>query len=402
MNFPYCTAIDASGNVYIADAGDNRVRKLSVEGIISTIAGNGTIGYNGDNIAATAAELNEPVDVAVDGVGNVYIADNSNHRVRMVNSAGIITTIAGTGDFGYNGDGIPASTAKLFSPHGIRIDGSGNLLICDALNNRIRKVSPAVGGIISTIAGNGTGGYSGDGGPATSKEIARPYGITVDVTGNIYIADLNNRIRKVDPSGIISTIAGTGTAGYNGDNILATSAELNQPFGVAVDNMGSIYVADVANSRIRKVNSAGIISTYAGTGAVGFSGDYGLANMAELHNPVAVSVDVNGNIFIADWGNLRIRYIKSTLSVNALNTRTETINIFPNPSTTGSFTVNIIAPTNNEVQVVITNILGEKLKEITALTNRPTELYLDAPTGIYLLSAITPHGKYTQKIVLEK
>ena len=216
-------AVDASGNLYIADTGNNRIRKVSATGIITTVAGNGSAGYSGDGGPATSAQLDGPEGVAVDGSGNLYIADTCNNRIRKVSATGIITTVAGNGSAGYSGDGGPATSAQLSLPAGVAVDGSGNLYIADSGNNRIRKVSAT--GIITTVAGNGSPGYSGDGGPATSAQLNQPAGVAVDASGNLYIADSsNNRIRKVSATGIITTVAGNGFDGYSGDGGPATSA----------------------------------------------------------------------------------------------------------------------------------------------------------------------------------
>jgi hypothetical protein len=281
-------------------------------GIINTVAGDGIAGYSGDGGAATSAELNVPYGVAVDNAGNIYIADYGNERIRKVTaSTGKISTVAGNGTVGYGGDGGPATSAKLDSPTGVALDGAGNIYIADLGNHRIRKVTVSTG-IISTAAGNGTQGYSGDGGPATSAELYYATGVAADSAGNIYIGDeVNERVRKVTAStGIINTVAGDGVGGYSGDGGPATSAELNAPSGVAVDTAGNIYIADISNNRIRKVTvSTGIISTVAGNGTAGYSGDGGPATNAELNNPSGVAVDTVGKIYIGDTNNNRIRAV---------------------------------------------------------------------------------------------
>jgi len=274
------------------------------------VAGNGTKGYSGDGGAATSAELNAPNDVAVDSAGNIYIADTLNDRIRKVTvSTGIITTVAGNGAGGYSGDGGSATSAEIFQPDGLAVDSAGNIYIADTFNYRVRKVTKSTG-IISTVAGDGTYGYSGDGGLATSAELGEPTDVAVDAAGNIYIADPGfARIRKVTVStGIISTVAGNGTQGYSGDGGPATSAELSSPDGVTVDGAGNIYIADLYNERVRKVTvSTGIISTVAGDGTAGYSGDGGPATGAEIYYPDGLAVDTAGNIYIADTENFRIR-----------------------------------------------------------------------------------------------
>jgi sugar lactone lactonase YvrE len=241
-------AVDSSGNVYIADAINNRIRKVS-GGTIITVAGNGTAGYAGDGDAAPSAELNYPTDVAVDSSGNLYICDYGNDRIRKV-SGGTITTVAGNGTRGYRGDGGAAASAELQLPQGVAVDSSGNIFIADTGNQRIRRVS---GGTITTVAGNGTGGYRGDGGAATSAELNTPTEVKVDSSGNLFIADFqNNRIREVS-GGIIVTVAGSGTPGSLGDGGVAASAWLSQPSGVAVSSLRKVFIADHGNSRIREV-----------------------------------------------------------------------------------------------------------------------------------------------------
>ena len=305
---PLSVTPDGVGNLYIADGDNNRIRKVSPTGVITTVAGTGTFGFSGDAGPATSAKLYGPAGLAVDGSGNLYVADAGNHRIRRVSPSGIITTVAGTGDYGYSGDGGPATSAKLYGPVGLAFDGSGNLYFADTNNYRIRKVS--VSGIITTAAGNGAAGYSGDNGPATSAQLKLPCGIAVDGLGNLYIADYgNDRIRKVSPSGIITTVAGDGNSGYGGDGGPATKALLEGPTDVAVDGSGALYIADQAFNLVRKVSPSGIITTVVGTGSYGYSGDGGPAASAQIGFPTAVAVDGSGNLYIADPGNLCIRKV---------------------------------------------------------------------------------------------
>lgn len=302
---------DSAGNLYIADEGNNRIRKVS-GGIITSVAGNGTSGYSGDNGAATSAEPYEPFAVAVDSFNNLYISDSGNSVVRKV-SNGVITTVAGGGSIG---DGGPPAGALLSVPKGVGVDSAGNLYIADQNANRVRKVS---NGVITTVAGSGTPGFAGDNGLAASAELYEPSGVAVDSAGSLYIADFeNNRIRKVS-NGAIVTIAGNGESGFSGDNGPATSAQLNYPIGVAVDSAGNLYIADTNNNRIRKVSNGGI-TTVAGNGTPGFNGDNGPATIAELYGPRGVAVDAAGNIYIADTSNQRIRKVSngviSTVAAN--------------------------------------------------------------------------------------
>ena len=231
---------------------NHRIRKVGATGVISTVAGNGTRGYRGDGGPAVAARLRLPTGVALDESGNLYIADTSNHRIRKVDSAGVITTVAGDGTQGFGGDSGAATAAQLNDPYGVALDGSGNLYIADTDNERIRKVDAS--GVISTVAGDGTYDFSGDGGSAVAARLNVPEGVALDESGNLYIADTyNERIRKVDASGVISTVAGNGTSGFGGDGGPAVAAQLNSPSGVALDGAGNLYVADTYNHRIRKV-----------------------------------------------------------------------------------------------------------------------------------------------------
>ena len=412
-------AVDGGGNVYVADNGNNRIRRISPDGIITTVAGNGTYGFSGDGGPATSAQLSSVAGMAVDVAGNLWFADSSANRIRQVSSNGIISTVAGTGVCGFSGDSGPAATSQICGPAGIAADTAGNLFIADCLNNRIRRVShdgtittvaiqlseptdvavdqagnlfdadtydgynslfqvvrktsargvttivagfdcwavfgadrpcaPVPGdgtiatktyldgpiglavdnagnlliaddrrlirkvssdGAITTVAGNGENAFSGDGGPATSAQLASPEGVAVDGAGNVFIADYaNDRIRRVSADGIITTTAGSGTpgpypgnSGFSGDGGPATSAQLTFPSGVAMDRAGNLLIADYGNNRIRKVTPDGIITTIAGDGTGGYSGDGGPATKASLWGS-SLAVDTAGNVYVADGGN---------------------------------------------------------------------------------------------------
>ncbi|HTA82431.1 MAG TPA: T9SS type A sorting domain-containing protein [Bacteroidia bacterium] len=305
LNYPTGIVSLSGGSFYIADYQNNRIRQISGT-TISTIAGTATAGFSGDGSYATAAQLNQPMGIAVDNFSNIYIADFGNNRIREINSMGMISTIAGNGTAGYNGDGAPATATELNSPQAVAVNSSGAIYIADYGNNRIRTINSA--GDIVTVAGNGTGGFTGDGTAATAAEIFHPTSITFDAAGNLYISDAgNNRIRKVNTAGIISTVAGNGTAAYAGDGLAATAASISSPYGISVDANNNLFIADYGNNRIRMVTSSGIISTVAGNGTAGFAGDGGAGTASELNYPHGTSVDASGNVYVADYQNFRIR-----------------------------------------------------------------------------------------------
>ena len=319
LNAPMSIAVDAAGDIFIADTGNDVIREVkSSTGVISTVAGNGTCGYSGDGAAAVSAELDFPKAVAVDSAGNLFIADSGNNVVRAVNlSTGVISTVAGNGTGGYSGDGAAATSARLDDPTGVAADAAGDLFIADSGNNVVREVNLSTGAI-STVAGNGTGGYRGDGGAATSAELYDPTGIAVDSAGNCFIADSSNGVvREVNvATGQISTVAGSGTWGYSGDGGAATSAELSDPTAVAVDAAGDFFIGDSLHNAVREVDaSTGLIQTVVGNGAGDYSGDGGAATGAELYNPLDVAVDSTGNLFVADSNNNVIREINASTGV---------------------------------------------------------------------------------------
>lgn len=327
LNQPEGVAVDGAGNLYLADTGNNQIQKIdAVTGDITTVAANGLLGYGGDSGAAVNALLNQPVSVQVDSHGNLYIADTGNHIVRFVRQdTGIITTIAGTPmitvfDPNNIGDGGPATQAELNSPAALALDSTGNLYIADAGNNRIREVSAATG-VITTVAGTGVAGYNGDNLQATQAELNNPTGIAVDAAGNLFIADsANNLIREVNAqSGVITTVAGVpgSPGGYNGDNQQATLATLNFPTGITLDLAGQIYFSDRENSRIRRINTAGVISTLAGNGTAGLSGEGELAFSAEINSLGGLALDHEGNLYLADSGNNAVRLVSKGLNFPA-------------------------------------------------------------------------------------
>ena len=323
---PSGVAADGAGNVYIADTGNHRIRKVDSSGVITTFAGTEVYGYSGDGGdggPSVEALLAEPSGVAVDGAGNVYIADQRNHRIRKVDSSGTITTFAGSEEHGDGGDGGPSVEALLAEPSGVAVDGAGNVYIADQRNHRIRKVDSS--GTITTFAGREDyrdGGFGGDGGPAALAQLRSPSDVATAGAGNLYIADrFNHRIRKVDSSGVITTFAGSGEYGFGGDGGPAAEAQLYSPNGVATDGAGNLYIADTGNSRIRKVDSSGTITTFAGSGRSGyggFGGDGGPAVEARLAFPHGVELDADGNLYIADTSNHRIRKINFSGTITTI------------------------------------------------------------------------------------
>ncbi len=294
----------ASSTLYISDSSLNRIRKIGPDGTIRAMAGSGESGFAGDGGMATGARLRNPACVAMDSSGNVYIADSSNHRIRKVTSAGIISTIAGRVHYG--GDGGPATSALLQLPEGVAVDQSGAVYFSDTWNNRIRKVTPD--GTISTFAGTSESGDSGNGGPATAAKLNSPGPLAMDPSGNLYVATGGNRIRRIAPDGsAISAVAGTGSCCYSGDGGAATSAQFNYITALAIDSMGNVYAADGSAYRVRKISVSGTVDTVAGTGTRGFSGDGGLATAAQIDYVRGLAFDKDGNLYIADSGNYRIR-----------------------------------------------------------------------------------------------
>jgi uncharacterized protein (TIGR03437 family) len=307
LNQPLGVALDRAGNFYIADTGTQRIRLVAPSGIINTFAGTGAAGYASDNVPAASAELNSPMGVMTDAYGGVYIADTYNQRVREAVANGIITTFAGTGTGGSGPQDLPAAQTQLRGPRGVCTGLTGFIYIADTSNHRVLRVPP--GGLVETVAGNGTAGLAGDGGPGRTAELNQPGACAVDAAGNLFIADtLNHRIAKVSAAtGIITTVAGTGQAGVSADGIAAVTAALNTPRGLAVDDNGDIFIADTGNNLIRQVMPDGTIYTIAGQVAGGFGGDTGMALAALLSAPAGMVEDGSGALYFADTNNNRVR-----------------------------------------------------------------------------------------------
>ncbi len=556
LYFPKGVAVDNSGNIFIGDYNNQRIRKIAPSGIITSVAGGGSSGL-GDGGPATDAQLSTVFGVAIDRSGNIYIGDYANHRIRKVSPSGIITTIAGNGSAGYSGDGGQGTAAEINAPRGVAVDTMGNVYFAEWSNHVIRMVSPS--GIISTFAGTGSGGFSGDGGSASAATLSSPSDLSIDIFGNVYISDQSQRIRKINTAGIINTIAGiAGSYGYSGDGGPATSAKLNYPMGVSTDSFGNVYIADNSNNRIRRISPSGIISTIAGTASYGFSGDGGVSTAAQISAPWGLTVGPGGDVYFADMYNHRIRkfgscfpvvasitgstivcegaaitlfdsttggswssgtstaatvsssgvvtglsagtiivsysltgscgtttmtrsitvtaapsaasihgidtlcpgftttlidtatggtWVSSNTSIatvsstgvvtsvapgtvnmlyiitnscgsdtatfpfsvrtpGACNTSVNMVGnehslaIFPNPNK-GSFTFNLSSGSNDEVQIIITNILGEKIKQMKTTTNKATVVQLNVPSGVYFISAATANEQYIDRVLVE-
>ncbi|HYR43985.1 MAG TPA: hypothetical protein VER98_13230, partial [Terriglobia bacterium] len=312
LNSPHGIYFDSRGNLLIADTGNQRIRRIDANGIISTIAGNGEYGFSADGTSALAAQLAGPKGIAVDVDDNLFIADSGNSRIRKITrSDSRIRTIAGTGEFQFYGDGGPAAAAGLSVPGGVLVDGAGNVLIADFENRRLRKID-ATTGIITTIAGNGEGAFLGDNVPATTAVINYPLALTFDAAGNLFVGDSDNRVRKIDMvTGLITIFAGGGNPPDGiGDGGPARESDIFPPSGLVFDRDGNLYVADTGHARIRKIEArTNLITTIAGTGVEGFSGDGGAASAAMLNSPRTLAIDRSGNLYIADEGNRRVRKI---------------------------------------------------------------------------------------------
>ena len=367
LNGPRSVVLDAAGNLYIADTNNNRIRKVSADGTISTLIGNGQPGFSGDGAAPIGASLNAPRALALDSSGALYIADTNNNRIRMIGTDGNISTFAGNGQAGFSGDGGAATSAALNLPNGVSAGPSGTILIADTLNRRVRQVDSS--GRISTIAGDGTPSFVGDENAAANAFLFLPQAIASDQSGNMYIADTGyNRVRKVSPNGKITTVAGYGLADSSGDGGLAVNAALNAPQGVAIDASGNVFIADTKNQRIRQVTPDGKISTIAGTGANGFSGDGGQATRAAFAYPAGIAVDGNGEIYVADMNNNRIRKILNDGSIRTVAGNGQQFSVAGDggPAVQASITVPQAVAVDSWANLYITDTWSSRVRKVTA------------------------------------
>ena len=407
INTPVNVKIDRYDNLYIADNYNNVIRKINSSGIITTVVGNGYNagslsggGYTGNGGPATNAELSNPSDIVFDTADNMYIIDNGNSVIRKINSAGIITTIAG-GGLAILGDNGPATNAMLFGPFGLVIDSKGNLFFSDAGNHRIRKINTS--GIITTVAGNGTPGSSGDGGPATNAQVRIPCWLALSPSDELYIPDwVTRRVRKVDNSGIITTVAGNGGTAQNGDWGAATAASIDACESVAFDDTGNYYISNLAGCSIRKVNTAGIISSIIGGDSCGYGGDERSATAAYINTYVICSaVDHWGNVYFADAHNHRIRKItfNATAAINYINKYNNSISIYPNPAQNevtikSTTTIERVVVVNMMGQVVVTSPSFDK-NSGQASSPKEREVLLNIqslPAGVYFVKVNGPDG----------
>ncbi len=405
IDLPCLIRFDKSGNLYLTTDVGNSVRKIATNGIINKLVGTGSGGFSGDGGQATAAKLKTTQGIALDTFGNIYIGDAENHRIRKVTIAtGIISTIAGTGIPGYNGDSIQATAAMLNDPNGLCFDKKGNLYVADYQNYRVRKIAPS--GIITTFAGTNVAGYNGDGGLADTSEIRGVLDLCSDDAGNIYLADeVNGRIRKVDTLGFIHTIAGTGVAAYSGDGGPASAAEV-EPHSITNDKFGNIYFGDIYTSRIRKVDFMGVVTTVTGDGTFAFTGDGGLATAAEINTPFGLTTDTCGNLYLCDGHNYRIRKItidtschfsEASLSANQLIT-SNIISIYPNPTYT-SVTISATSKINH---ITITNLIGQIIYTQAYDIEKAEVNIAGLPDGVYIVRVTDNEGKTTMNKIVKQ
>lgn len=403
LSEPFSILIDPNGDLIFSDGVNSRIRRIDNDGIITTIAGDSVRGYNGDGMPATLAHL-APFGITMGPDGAIYLADGGNNRIRRIGMDGIITTIAGTGQYSFSGDGGPALEATFRTPSNLVFDAEGNLIVADWYNNRIRRIG--TDGIITTIAGNGpfgqgVGGFGGDGGPATEAQLFNPIGVVIGPEGALYISDFrNNRIRKVDVNGIITTVAGTGQAGFAGDMGPATLAKLNRPSGMVFSPAGELIFSDEVNLRIRKIDTDGTISTIAGSGVQGYTGDGGDALLAQVNDVVGMVFDADGNLILCDELNNRIRKIDFSVAA-AIPPPPEAAAslVYPDPND-GRFTIG--GEHRGAATVEIHDANGQ-LVAARAVQLPATMELTDVPDGLYVITVVSAeHVRTVQRFVVAR
>jgi hypothetical protein len=398
LNNPQGIAVDGKGNIYIADYGNNRVRKIDVNGIITTFAGDSVQGYSGDGGPANKAELFYPIFLAADKIGNIYISDNGNDRIRKVDTNGIITTFAGNGigGSGGHGDGGQADTAEFSSVYGVAVGDSGNVFVSDISDARIRKINNK--GIISTYAGGGASNL-GDGGPATMAVLSDPWSVGADDSGNVYVEELANvRIRKIDNKGIINEFAGNGNYSYSGDGGPADSASI-EANSMGCGAFGSVFIADGNNYRIRVVNSSGIISSIAGTGSIGNSTG-GPALLASFGSSSGVATDAKGNVYFVDGDYACVRMLSPIPTSIAEKQENSFLHVFPVPFTT---TANIVFSSGGKYYIEVDDVTGRKLENMECFGKQYVLSRNGLAAGVYFLRVYDAAKEFmaTEKIIIE-
>ena len=386
LSTPYGIVLDAQGNLYISDYGNHRIRKVTTDGIIQTIAGNGAVGYGGDGNAAVDALMRYPCGLTFDKSGNLYVAESGSHAIRKIAPDGTITTVAGFGYAGFSGDDSNAVDARIQLPTDVAFDSSGNMLIADYGNHRIRKVDTS--GKITTIAGTGSSGFLGDGAEATKAQFSSPIALTLDKSNNIYVSDyFNHRIRRISSSGTITTYAGSDKSGFAGDGSAATSAQLFHPRGITIDSDGNLYLADLFNKRIRRIVSSGTISTLAGNGIFQFGGEGGSARNAQMNQPSGAAYDPQGNLFIVDTANHRVRKVNPDgVITTVMGDGTASANQLSYPSAVAidpSGNVLIADTGNNRIRQIDSSGVVSNLT-ITPALRGPAGLATDADGNLYI------------------
>ena len=396
LDLPTWICLDKVGNLYISDHDHYRVRKVNTSGIITTIAGTGVQGFSAASEVATAAQLTGPQGIVMDKYGNLFFSDG--YRIKKIDTAGIISTIGGNGTVGYNGDNIPATDAEM-TPGGLTVDNNGVLYFTQEIDNRVRKIDTS--GIVWTIAGTGMATYNGDNIPATSANTKEPGGIKIDCNHNIIFTELGGRIRMIDTNGIITTIVGTGVGGYNGDGLSPTSTELSYPEDIAIDCDKRMFISDGQNERVRMVQYSidTAVTTYAGTGISGFNGDNIPATTAQLRVPGGISVDKYSNLYFVDAYNGRIRYIQNTMAVKNITNSVTQVDVYPNPNS-GYF--NLLQKTlqDEAIAIQIVDKEGRIVKSLNGNTNSDLLIHLDAPPGIYDVIIKSSKMNVVKKIVV--